>query len=81
MILVHKSLLDTHSSREAMLLAVTVLGGTICRASVPNFFSRFQVLRLECVKFVFCQFLPIAIFFVHSTTEGDAQLILFHDQY
>jgi hypothetical protein len=45
--------LETHSSQEAMLLAVTVLGGTICGASVPHFFSRFQALRLECVKFVF----------------------------
>jgi hypothetical protein len=46
--------LETHSSQKAMLLAVTVLGGTICGASVPNIFSRFQALRLmESVKFVF----------------------------
>jgi hypothetical protein len=29
--------LETHSIREAMLLAVIVLGGTICGASVHNF--------------------------------------------
>jgi hypothetical protein len=56
--------LKTHRSREAMLLAVTVLCETICGTSVPNYFSRFQALRLECVMFVIWQCLPISIFFM-----------------
>jgi hypothetical protein len=66
--------LETHSSRKAMLLAVTVLGGTIWGASVPNFFIRFQALRLGMCEVGFFDNV-FSIFFVHSTNRGAAQLI------